>query len=108
MAGIASDSNSDNVTGTITVSDATTTSFDNFTELVTHTVSDGNAGSATDSTSTVSWYDSGYDENILAVSGTESSTGCSYSFIDTDSSGYEYVLRTSTRSPARRPARSRT
>ena len=92
MTGNAYDSNSDNVTGTITVADTTTTSFDNFAEIITHSVSDYNAGSATDSTSTVGWYDSGYDENILADSGTESSTGCSYSFIDTDSSGYEYVL----------------
>ena len=62
MTGNAFDSNgSDNVTGTITVADTTTTSFDNFAEIVTHSVSDYNAGSATDSTSTVGWYDSGYD-----------------------------------------------
>jgi hypothetical protein len=60
--------------------------------LDTHSFSAYVAGSSTGSTSAESWYDSGYDDNVLAVTGTESSTGCSYSFIDTDSNGFEYVL----------------
>jgi hypothetical protein len=82
----------DSVGGTITVSDMATTSFDSFTLLDTHSFSAYVAGSSTGSTSAESWYDSGYDDNVLAVTGTESSTGCSYSFIDTDSNGFEYVL----------------
>ena len=73
-------------------SDLATTSFDSFTVLDTHSFSAYVAGSAADSTSADSWVDYGYDDNVLAVTGTESSTGCSYSFIDTDSREYVYVL----------------
>ena len=82
----------DSVAGTITVSDTATTSFDSFEESNEHSVSAYVGGSSTDSTSAESWYDYGYDYNVLGVWGTESSTGCSYSFVDTDSSGYHYIL----------------
>ena len=76
----------------MTVSDLATTSFDSFTELDTHSFSAYVGGSSTGSTATENWHDYGYDDNVLAVTGTESSTGDSYSFVDTDSSGYVYIL----------------
>ena len=84
--GSAYDYDIDSVGGTITVSDTATTSFDSFTELDTHSISAYNAGSSSNSTFAENWFDYGDDVNTLDVTGTESSTGDSYSFIDTDSS----------------------
>ena len=76
----------------MTVSDTVTTSFDSFTLLDTHWISGYESAWFSNATEAENWLDYGTDLNTMSASGTEDTTGDSFTFVDTDSSSDEYVL----------------
>ncbi len=90
--GSASDTYSDTDSGTITISDTTTTSFDSFSVTDNHSISGSISATASYSPGTASWTDTGVDTNGMNASGTKSTTGDVYTFSDTESSTDEFLL----------------
>ena len=91
-SGYAYDLYSDSDFGDITISGTVTTSLASFTLLDTHSIGGDETGSTANSTSSVYWSDSGGDEDILEATGTESTAGDSYSFVDTETSDDDYAF----------------
>ncbi len=91
--GSASDSYSDTDSGTITISDTTTTSFDSFSVTDNHSISGSISATAAYSPGTASWTDTGVDTNGMNASGTKSTTGDVYTFADTESSTDDFLLK---------------
>ena len=91
--GSASDSYSTTDSGTITVNDTVTTSFDSFSVQDNHSIGGSLASSTSDATHTVSYGDVGSVLAEAIASGTKSSSaGDSFSFTDTESSTDNFVL----------------
>ena len=93
--GSASDSYSDTDSGTITISDTTTASFDSFSVTDNHSISGVISATAAYSPGTATWTDNGVDTNEMNASGTKSTTGDVYTFADTESSTDVFLLNKS-------------
>jgi hypothetical protein len=79
--------------GTITISDTATTSFDSFTGSDNHDATSSiSTSNTTGTTTTVTYQDSGVDQDGMYAKGTESSSGDVYSFTNTESSNDNFVL----------------
>ena len=90
--GTASDSYSDSDSGTITISDTTTTSHDSFTLGDSHSISGVLTSSMSNSTGSNTWTDNGSDTDAMSAQGTKSTSGDNYTFTNTESSTDNFVL----------------
>ena len=90
--GAASDIYNDSDSGTITISDTTTTSHDSFTLGDNHSISGVLTSSQSNSTSSETYVDNGSDVEAMSAQGTKSTSGDSYVFTDTESSTDNFVL----------------
>ncbi len=92
MEGSAYDYYIDTDNGTQTISDTVTTSVDDFELIDTHTVS-GSWSYVNDTDGTVeAWSDAGVNSATMTAEGVDSSSGDSFTFVDTESTFDDFVV----------------
>jgi hypothetical protein len=90
--GYALDSYLNQVTGSDTVTDSSTTSLDTYTLYNSHYISGYEAGSSSNTLESDNWNDIGTDDSLLSSQGTKSTSGDNDTFYQVDSTFDQFLF----------------